>query len=109
MMKNENTPITLVVPIHSQPEHRATIRKWLLELTRKTRQETGNIRYIPHDVPSDPNQFLIYEIWRDQSALDFHMEQDYLKCFLSKSAPLLAREIKGTLCEEMMNRELLGL
>ena len=31
----------------------------------------------------DPNTFVFYEIYRSQSALDFHLQQDFTKKFLA--------------------------
>jgi quinol monooxygenase YgiN len=50
----------------------------------------------------EPDQILIiYERWVDQEALDFHMGQDYLKDFLSKSVDLLDTPIESVICREI--------
>lgn len=95
-MKNK---ITLIVPIESKPDTRDTVRKRLLEMAELTRKETGNINYILHEITEKPGSFVIYENWRDQAALNFHMNQDYLKRFLADAESLLAEDIKGTFCE----------
>jgi quinol monooxygenase YgiN len=93
--------ITIIVPINAQPEQRETVHQRLVDLAAKTNNEPGNICYVLHTVPDDPNQFIIYEQWKDQEALDFHMAQDYLKAFLADSTALLSQEVKGTICKEM--------
>ena len=100
MDKNLNE-ITIVVPINAKPEFRNEVREKLLELAALTNQEAGNICYRLHQAEGDQNQFVIYEQWKDQSALDFHMNQDYLKNFLTESKTLLAEEISGTICREI--------
>jgi len=93
--------ITLIVPIHAKKEHRDTVRSLLMKLARKTRQEAGNICYTLHELRDDPNQFIIYEKWRGQAALDFHMEQQHLKSFLAREDELLSQKISGTFCSQI--------
>ena len=93
--------ITIIVPITAKPEFKEKVRTKLLELTVLTNQESGNVCYRLHQVEDDPCKFVIYEKWRDQAALDFHMEQDYLKAFLNESKTLLAEEIMGTICRDI--------
>ena len=100
MDKNLNE-ITIVVPINAKPEFRNEVREKLLELAALTNQEAGNICYRLHQAEVDSNQFVIYEQWKDQAALDFHMNQDYLKNFLEESKTLLSEEIRGTICREI--------
>jgi len=93
--------ITIVVPIKAKTEKRAEVRRRLQDLAAQTHREPGNINYILHEVPSQPDLFLIYENWKDQAALDFHMEQDYLKQFLADWPLLLTEEVRGTICRLM--------
>ena len=94
--------ITIVVPINAKPELRNEVRERLLELTALTNKEAGNICYRLHQAEDDQNKFIIYEKWKDQAALDFHMNQEYLKNFLEESKTLLAEEIRGTICREII-------
>ena len=93
--------ITLIVSIDAKTEQREKVRKRLVELAEKTRLESGNICYILHEVPAKPDQFIIYEKWQNQAALDFHMAQDYLQEFIDESEILLSQQIKGTVCQEL--------
>ena len=93
--------ITIIVPVNAKPEFKEKVRGKLLELTVLTNQEPGNICYRLHQVEDDSCQFIIYEKWKDQAALDFHMNQDYLKAFLDESNTLLAEEIRGTICRDI--------
>ncbi|OGV59129.1 MAG: hypothetical protein A2X49_02210 [Lentisphaerae bacterium GWF2_52_8] len=97
-MKRE---ITIVVPINAKSKQREHVRSRLLDLASKTGKEKGNICYVLHESDSDPNLFIIYEKWKNQAALDFHMEQDYLKAFLADEAKLLSKPIAGTICREI--------
>ena len=96
-----NSEITIVVPIRFKPECRAAGRERLLALAHKTLLEAGNVMYRIHEVPDQPDLFMVYEKWLDQAALDFHMSQSYLMDFLADDDHLLAGEIKGTVCREI--------
>ncbi|MCF7838735.1 MAG: antibiotic biosynthesis monooxygenase [Candidatus Marinimicrobia bacterium] len=93
--------ITLMVPIRAQAEHGARVKQRLVEMAELTRRESGNIFYTVHEVENRPAMFLVYEQWRDQAALDFHMKQDYLRQFLEESRAWLVEEIAGLFCREI--------
>ena len=93
-----NDELTLIVPIHAKTECRERVRGLLLDLAARTRQEAGNSCYALHEVRDDPDQFIIYERWRGQSALDFHMGQTYLVDFLAREEELLSKPIRGMYC-----------
>jgi len=105
MKKKENnescSEITIIVPIKAKTQFRTKVREKLLEMTALTNQESGNICYCLYQVTDDPDQFIIYEKWKNQAALDFHMNQDYLKIFLNESKIFLAEEIQGTICQQI--------
>ena len=96
-----SSEITIIVPIYFKSETAAAGRARLLALAAATHKEAGNIMYRIHEVPGKAEQYMIYEKWRDQAALDFHMAQDYLQNFLADDEKLLAGEIKGTICSEI--------
>ncbi len=93
--------ITIVVPINAKPEYREEVENTLRELARLTNLEAGNVCYVLHQAQDNPDQFIIYEKWQNQNALDFHMNQEYLKSFLAQSDRLLSEDIKGTICHEI--------
>ena len=93
--------LTLVVPIKTKSEHRSEVRRLLLELAQLTRKEAGNIKYLIHEVSDHPNEFLSYEVWKNQEALAFHMQQPYLIKFLESESKLLRENVKATFCKEI--------
>ena len=97
-MSNE---ITIIVPIYFKKECAAVGRERLLALAAATHKEAGNVMYRIHEVPGKAEQYMIYEKWQDQAALDFHMSQDYLQNFLADEEKLFAGEVKGTICSEI--------
>ena len=92
--------ITLFCPIHAAPGKGAELKKALLELAGATRAEAGNICYRLHTT-DDPDEFLIYEQWRDDAALDFHMHTPHLTAFLADEAKLLAGQPAGRFATEI--------
>ena len=98
-MKSE---ITIIVPINFKSETAAVGRERLLALAAATHKEAGNIMYRIHEVPGKAEQYMIYEKWQDQAALDYHMSQDYLLSFLADEEKLFAGEVKGTICSEIL-------
>ena len=93
--------LTLVVPIKTKSEHRSEVRRLLLELAQQTRKEVGNVKYLIHEVSDHPNEFMIYEVWKNQEALAFHMQQPYLIKFLELESKLLRENVKATFCKEI--------
>ncbi len=59
-------------------------------MVKETRKEPGCMTYILYKSCFTPeNEFVFYEEYKDQKALDFHNESAYLKEFLSAIAPML--------------------
>jgi quinol monooxygenase YgiN len=46
-------------------------------LAAASRQEPGCVSYIPHLVEGDPDTVLIYEQYRDDTALDAHRDSEH--------------------------------
>lgn len=98
---NDKDIITLVVPVKARNDKKDIVRKRLVELAGQTVREEGNICYNIHEELKTPGSFIIYEKWKNQGALDFHMEQKYLKSFLSDCPELLSEDIKGISCSTL--------
>lgn len=87
--------ITNFCPVSAAPGREKELKNALLKLATLTRLEAGNICYRIHQVKDKPGEFMIYEQWKDASALDHHMHQRYLVDFLADEDHLLAKEIVG--------------
>jgi quinol monooxygenase YgiN len=97
----DDNQITIVCFIKAKEQKRQQVMKQLINLTQMTRKEPGNINYNLHIAKDDDHTFIIYENWKDQSALDYHMNQPYLKDFLQKEQELLEVPIDGTICKKI--------
>jgi quinol monooxygenase YgiN len=71
--------ISFVVRIKFASEDRAEIAEILRQLAAASRQEPGCVNYIPHYLEDDPDTILIYEQYRDASALAAHNESAHFK------------------------------
>ena len=70
-----------------------------MQLAAATVQEPGNICYRLHTT-EDPDQFIIYEQWKNQAALDAHMATEHLQQFLADENKLLAAQPAGRFLKE---------
>ena len=86
---------TLVGQIKAKKGCEEAVKQELQSLIAKSRQEPGNIHYDLYQSIDDEALFLFHESWKDQKALNEHMDSPYLKGFLAKESELLAEPIKG--------------
>ena len=96
-----NEVITLLCPIHAAPGKGEALKLALKELASNTAKEPGNICYRLHTT-DDPDEFIIYEQWKNQAALDFHMATEHLQQFLADEKKLLAAQPAGRFLKEFM-------
>ena len=94
-----NEVITLLCPINAVPGRGAEMKAALVQLAAATVQEPGNICYRLHTT-DDPDQFIIYEQWKNQAALDAHMATEHLQQFLADEEKLLAAQPAGRFLKE---------
>src|SRR5215470_7397869 len=55
-------------------------------------REPGCLQFDITQDPADPEQWVFYERYRDQAALDAHRKTDYLPKFLEATKPLTAAD-----------------
>jgi quinol monooxygenase YgiN len=75
-----------------KPEQRQAFIDLCLWIAPYSKQEAGYISYLFNENKSEPNRFLFFEEWKDQAAIDFHVEQPYFKEFMQKVQPMLAEK-----------------
>lgn len=70
----------------------------LAELSKLSRQESGNLAYQVHQSIEEVNRIFLFETYRDEEALDFHRNSaHYQKYGLNTIVPLLShREVSIT-------------
>lgn len=70
--------VYLTAILKAVPAHREEVLAFLLAMVEASRKEEACIQYDLHQVNSDENQFIFYEIWKDQVGLDAHNQQAYI-------------------------------
>ena len=69
-----------------------TIEAILRELAKKVRQEPGNLQFVVNRSLDDPNEFLLYEQYKDEQAFVDHQQTSHFKTLvLERAVPLLER------------------
>ncbi|MET3536039.1 putative quinol monooxygenase [Chryseobacterium limigenitum] len=73
--------IYLTAIIKAKEEHRTEVLEVLQNMVAETRKEKANELYTLHQGIEDKNQFIFYEIWKDQEGLTQHNQQAYIQAF----------------------------
>ena len=75
-----------------RPGHEETVSRLLREAAAAVRQhEPGNLQYIAHQHPQEPDRFFVYEQYADQTALEAHRDSaHYQGVVVAQIVPLLA-------------------
>ena len=81
MNPQPETTVALYAKFTAQDGKVEEVQALLQDLTTKVRQEPGNIIFDPHRRKDSPNDFFVYEIYRNQQAFDAHISTDYGKVF----------------------------
>ena len=71
--------VSFMVRLKFASEDRADVAEILRQLTLASRREPGCVSYIAHQVHGDPDTVLIYEQYRDASALAAHRASEHFK------------------------------
>ncbi|BEV06225.1 MULTISPECIES: putative quinol monooxygenase [Chryseobacterium] len=73
--------IYLTAVIKAREEYRAEVLEVLQNMVKETVKEEANELYTLHQGIEDKNQFIFYEIWKNEEGLAKHNEQPYIKAF----------------------------
>ena len=85
-----NEKVIMLIEAKIQPERRAELAEAARQYLPLVRAEAGVEAFYIAARKDDPNTFVFYEVYRSQTAQDFHLQQDFTKKFLTtlKSAQL---------------------
>ena len=78
--------LVLVVHNHVRPGRESFVRDSFLELEAASRQEPGCLFYAVQQAKDDPREFLVYEQYRDDAALEAHRATPHYKLHVPKIA-----------------------
>lgn len=76
-----NKQMIITASVKVKPEKVATFIEKTKELIAQSRAESGNISYTLYQNPTDSCQFIFFEEWKDQAAIDFHFNTPHFKEF----------------------------
>ncbi|MGE0406996.1 MAG: putative quinol monooxygenase, partial [Candidatus Korobacteraceae bacterium] len=75
----ESTMIVLLVQFTVKPGNEEKTREIIRIMQENTRREPGCRQYVGHQSTENPLQFMFYEVYDDQAALDAHRAAPYFK------------------------------
>lgn len=73
---------------HAKAGKEDELKSRLLDMVAHTTKEEGCVFYKLHVDMENRDTFYFVECWRDQAALDFHMDTPYVKAILRDSDEL---------------------
>lgn len=89
--KSEAMKKTVIARLNVKKEAVDTFSQFAQTIVEKTRKEAGCISYCLYkNCFGQEAEFIFYEEYKDQAALDFHNNSEYLSLFFSQITPLLA-------------------
>jgi quinol monooxygenase YgiN len=89
--KSEPMKKTVIARLTIKKEAVDNFVQFAQRIVTETRKETGCISYILYKNSfGQEAQFIFYEEYKDQAALDFHNKSEHLKQFLTQITPILA-------------------
>lgn len=81
--------LVLAAKCSGKPERRSDILRLAAAVTAPSKSEAGCIAYDVHERVSGNNEFLFFEEWAGQAALDFHFQTPHFLEFIRELAPCL--------------------
>src|SRR5207253_11169555 len=81
--------IALVAKLKAKAGSEQQMEEALRAMVEKVRSEKDTIAYILHKSTKDPTEFVFYEVYPDQAALDAHGKTPHMAEMGGKIGPLL--------------------
>ncbi|MGD7009336.1 putative quinol monooxygenase [Metabacillus sp. 84] len=86
--------IVITAVLKAKAGRESDLEKTLKTVLRPSREEEGCIQYDLHQSTDDPNQFVLYEIWANETALNAHIDSDHYQYYRHRAEELLeSREV----------------
>ncbi len=84
-----------IVYVHVKPEHREAFIQASLENARNTVREPGALRFDVLQQADDPNGFVLYEVYVDESGAGAHKETPHYARWRDAVQPWMAEPRQG--------------
>ena len=91
--------VVLVVTWMAKMGRETEVAALFSKLTEESRKEPGCLMYQVHRHKTEPRRFLIYEQYKDDTALEAHRAAPHFLQFARKDLPRLADRVEGQLYE----------
>ncbi len=81
--------IVVIATLYPAADHLAETETLLRELVDRTRTEPGNLRYDLARSQDTPTTFTIFEVYRDEAALEAHRNSEHYLAYRARFAGLM--------------------
>ena len=82
--------VTIIARIKAKPGSEQALEEAFRDMIKKVRAaEPGCQAYVLHKSPKDATQFVWYETYTDQAAVDIHMKTEHMKAMGGRIKDLL--------------------
>ncbi len=86
-----NNGFVVAINIEAKPDEAKSVAAILEGLVAPTMAEPGMKLFLPYRSPSDPAQFFIFELYRNQAAWGAHQETEHFKAAIKELLPRVSR------------------
>jgi quinol monooxygenase YgiN len=83
-LKNPDKPFTLIVRVQVKEGAEKQFEAAFAKAIPATRKEKGNLAYDLNRDTQDPSRYLVYERWKDLTALEAHLKTPHIKALLAE-------------------------
>lgn len=91
----------MIAQAFARPEYVGGVRKTLKDMIAPTRGEKGCIVYDLHEVIGDPYQFVFFEIWESEAALEAHTRTPHFQD-LERAQTMMTEPLKVTKLRKLL-------
>jgi quinol monooxygenase YgiN len=93
--------VVLAVTWMAKVGHETEVAGIFSKLTEESRKEPGCVTYQVHRHRTEPRRFFIYELYKDDAALEAHRATTHFLQFARKELPKIAERTEGNLYEPL--------
>jgi quinol monooxygenase YgiN len=98
-------PITVIAKLKVQPGKDTEFEVAAKQMIATVKEsEPGTLSYVLHKNTKDATEFVYYEVYQDQAALDAHGKTDHMKAFGGKIGGLLAGRPEIAILQEVARK-----
>ena len=84
--------VALYAEFTARPGTEHVVSELVRDLTRRVRDEPGNLAFEPFTLQAQPRRWFVYEVYRDEAAFQAHISAEYGARFNSALGPLIEED-----------------